>query len=191
MIGWRDAGPQQGYAAQRCSPPAKVSAAQADSRWMANDDLHLLLAELNTGAKDLEYRLSVLLSMAESGSVAMMPRAAGEVMSSSAALAAPQERLARVVDALARRTGAPASTPLRELARMLGNEGAEVLDDAEELASSLDAIARLRDSLSRVCAERIERLHQSMALFGVRQPTTYSSTGKLSRNLAPIMSEAV
>ena len=191
MSSWRSAEPAKEFAYQRSARPSKVWAASADSRWMANDDLHMLLAELNAGAKDLEYRLSVLLSMAESGSVAMMPRAAGEVMSSSAALSAQEDRLARELSVLAERTGAARATPLRTLARMLGEEGEAILGDAEELAVGLESVARLRESLGRVCSERVERLHQSMAMLGLQKPATYSSTGRLSASVASIMNEAV
>ncbi|MDA8263151.1 MAG: hypothetical protein M0Z47_10025 [Actinomycetota bacterium] len=158
---------------------------------MLCEELHKVLSDVNAAARDLEYRLSVLLALAEAGSVAMMPRAAGEVLSSAAMLGKDEELLAQEARALAGQIGAPGSAHLGELAKMLGEAGPAVLIATQELSDTLESVSRLRDNLGRICTERIERLRESMSLLGVQPVGTYGSKGRLTGGLSPLMNEAV
>ncbi len=169
----------------------KVFFPPADRRGMICEELHKVLSEVNSGARDLEYRLSVLLAMAEAGSVGMMPRAAGEVLSSASTLGTREERLAKEVRALAAQLCSPESTRLSALASLLGEDGPAVRFAAQELATTLESVEHLRESLGRTCSVRIERLRESMSLLGVPASATYGNTGRLTGGLAPLIDEAV
>ena len=131
-------------------------------------------------ARDLSYRLGVLLALARDGQVDTLVNASSEVTTSIGELAFAQEELVSSLEAHAAAIGHSGLLRLSQVDALLAPIG-------DDLRNTLEEIGQTAGAIKAVCGERITWAQNALAHLGSPEQPAYGSSGRLDQSRQRLM----